>query len=113
MPSQYKRLLAPTTLTASMEQPHDMIFDAGGFETLNVEFRVLKAGSEGDVQLQHAATSEEPNSWINLGSPVDVAAAGNTYAHISSFLRFLRWVATSDVAGSPVVQIDIVAKGGG
>jgi len=62
MASQYKRLLAPTTLTASMQPPLEMIFDAGAFQTLEVEVRVLKAGSAGKIKLQHAATGDEPDS---------------------------------------------------
>jgi hypothetical protein len=113
MASQYKRLLAPTTLSASMQPPLEMIFDAGAFQTLEVEVRVLKAGSAGKIKLQHAATGDEPDSWIDLASAtVDLDAAGASYLHVASFLRYIRWVGDGSVAGSPVVQVDLVAKGG-
>jgi hypothetical protein len=42
--------MEPTTLSASLTQDRDLILDLGAFRELDVEVRVLKAGSGGVCQ---------------------------------------------------------------
>ena len=109
----YRRLMEPTTLTASSAQVTSDAMDAGAYLRLEVEVRVLKAGTgSGNVFIQHAATNDE-GSYLALASASwPVNTAGTFYLSVTGFLRFVRWAGDASVAGAPVIQIDVIAKDG-
>lgn len=114
MASMYVRLLDPQALSASKESPREQVIDFGAYKQLNVDVRVIKAGTgtaAGTIKLQHAAVNE-PDAFRNLTNAswvIDSTGTGG-YLEITAFLRFVRWVTDSNVAGSPVVLIDVMAK---
>lgn len=83
--------------------------DLGSMNTIGAQIRVLDPGSAGSIELQHSAVNEE-SSFVVLGSGVNLNTVSNDVQTHSSFLRYVRWGSDSNVAGSPVVQIDIIAK---
>ena len=109
MASQYFRLLDAMDLVASMTQPRDQVFDAGPYSKLELQFRVVRAGGAGTLQLQHAAVNEE-SAYIALGAPVALNATSNSHVSISNYLRYVRWTTNAAVAGSPAALIDVLAK---
>ncbi len=109
MASQYHRLMDPTTLKPNLQQDLQDVFDAGAFRVLEVDVRVLKAGSAGSLLLQHAAVNEEDAYRDLAGSSVSLTGSG-AYFTIQNFLRFVRWRADGNVAGDPIPLIDTVAK---
>jgi hypothetical protein len=109
MASQYRRLLDSRTMAASEKQLADDVFDAGAYRVLEMQVRVLKAGTAGNLQLQHAAVNSE-DSWQNMGSAVAMTPTSIAFSTISDFLRYIRWTTDAGVAGSPVVVVDIIAK---
>lgn len=113
MASMYRRLMEPTSITASQSQLTFDAMDAGAYLRLEVEVRVLKAGSgSGNVFLQHAAVNEEGSYLAVASAAWPVNATGTFYLSITGFLRFVRWAGDANVAGSPVIQIDVIAKDG-
>lgn len=109
MSSTYRRLLEPTGLGPNEKQRLEEAFDAGAHGTLELQGRILKTGSGGNLKLQHAAVNKE-DAYLDLANTSwDLTTAGG-YISISSFLRYIRWVADGGVAGAPVAMIDIIAK---
>ncbi len=108
--SEYFRLLDPLALVANQTQDRDQVIDVGSYTEMQVNFRVLKAGSAGNLQLQHAAVNEE-DAWLDLGSPNSLSGTTNVVISISTFLRYVRWTTDGAVAGAPVALVDIIAKG--
>lgn len=109
MASQYHRLLDPRVLYSNDVQDLREAFDAGAFKTLEIDIRILKSGSGGNLKLQHAAVNE-PGAYRDLnGTSVAVTGTGN-YVSVANFLRYIRWICDGAVAGDPVGLIDIVAK---
>jgi hypothetical protein len=108
MASQYYRLLDAKTLESSDVMPRDEVFDAGAFNTLETQVRVVSTGA-GTVKLQHAATLEA-DAWLDLsGGTMALTDTTNTHVTHSNFLRYVRWN-TDNVSGSPVAIIDAIAK---
>lgn len=115
MAGQYFRLLDAIPLSDSKKQDRNQVLDLGAFTQLNVHVRLVKAGTGNDadavVELEHAAVNED-DAFIPLTSAswrVDSTATGG-FLQITGFLRFVRWVTGSAVAGSPAVIIEGVAK---
>jgi len=109
MASQYRRLLDPRVILADEVQDLKDAFDGGAFTKMELQCRILKAGSAGSVKLQHAAINES-GAYIDLVSASWAVGGAGGYVSIPSFLRYVRWAADSSVAGGPVVMIDIIAK---
>lgn len=110
MASLYHRLLPITSLTASQVQTRDEVLDIGAYRVLEIQVRVISAGTAGNLKLQHAAVNE-PDAFKDLsGASFALTPASNQVMSISNFLRYLRWVTDNGVAGGPVALIDIVAK---
>lgn len=110
MASQYSRFLPLQTLTANQTMPRDEVLDVGAYNKLQIQLRVLVAGSGGNVKIQHAAVNE-PDAYKDLsGATVALNATTNQFVTVSDFLRYLRWVTDGAVTGSPAVLIDIIAK---
>lgn len=110
MASQYLRILPITGLTASQKQANADIIDVGAYTTLEFQARVLKAGGAGNVFVEHAAVNE-PDAFTALsGATWSLSATSNTLVSVTHFLRYLRWVTDSGVAGSPIALIDLIAK---
>ncbi len=109
MAGQYSRLIDATQLGPNQIQPRDLVLDLGAYNKLQIQARVLKGGTAGNLQLEHSAVMEE-GSWIALGTPISLAGVSNTLITHGDFLRFVRWTTDATVAGGPVVTIDIVAK---
>lgn len=91
------------------DQPRELWLDLGAFETLEIMVRVLKTGT-GNLFILHSAVDSEPESWHNTGVAIDLTELGTQFFTVSHFTRYIRW--KSDLGGSPIVIIDIVAKGG-
>lgn len=109
MSSQVFRLLEARTIAANEQSADDAVLDLGAYQTLVLDPRVLKTGSGGNIYLETSATGLF-GSWRTVHSfPANSAA--DLYV-VGAFLRFLRWRASNDIAGSPIVSIDGVAKGG-
>lgn len=109
MASQYHRLLDTRAIGADEVQNLNEVFDAGAFSKLELQCRILKTGGAGNIKLQHAAVNEE-DAYIDLGSASWLATGTGGHISIANFLRYVRWVGDSSIAGAPVVMIDIVAK---
>jgi hypothetical protein len=109
MSSKSIRILDGRTMGPSEKQPAAEVADLGAYRSLECQFRVAKAGSGGNAQLQHAPVNTE-DAFQNLGSAVALNAAGPTYLSVAAFLRFVRWVTDGAVSGSPVLTCDIIAK---
>lgn len=109
MASEYRRLLDPGTAKPDVFQELREAWEAGAFRVLEVHVRVLKAGTGGNIILQHAAVNED-DAYLDLAGSTTVLTGSGAYFTISSFLRFIRWRTDGGVAGSPVVMIDIIAK---
>jgi hypothetical protein len=107
--SLYRRLLDLRTLLASEKQSMDDVLDAGAYRVLEIQHRVPKAGTAGNLQLQHAAVLSE-DSFQNLGAAVALNATSITFITVSDFLRYIRWTTDAGVAGSPIANVDIIAK---
>lgn len=109
MASQYVRLLDPRVIQANDVQDLKDAFDGGAYTKLELHCRILKSGSAGNVKLQHAAVNDE-DGYIDLGNASWAANGSGGPVSISNFLRYVRWVGDSAVAGNPVVTIDLIAK---
>ncbi len=110
MASQYSRFLPLQTLSSTQTMPRDEVLDLGAYNTLQIQLRVLVAGSGGNVKIQHAAVNE-PDAFKDLsGASAALNATGNHFVTVTNFLRYLRWVTDGSVSGSPAVLIDIIAK---
>ena len=109
MASEYRRLLDPSTAKATVFQELREAWDAGAYRVLEVHVRVLKAGTGGNIILQHAAVNEE-DAYLDLANASTALNGQGAYLTISNFLRFIRWRTDGAVAGSPVVMIEIIAK---
>lgn len=107
----YHRLLQYQTLTSSLSPTLAESFDAGAYTRLEVQARILVGGGgAGTVKLQHAAVNE-PDAFIDIASASwTLNTATNNYLSVTGFLRYIRWLASSGIAGSPAVVIDIIAK---
>lgn len=105
--NQYVRLFEKRNLYAS--ETSDPV-DFGAYKTICAQIRVIKQGSAGTVELQHAATSEAA-AFKTLGSSVALTSVGtNDIQYHTNFLRYVRWAASSSVAGEPIIVIDVIAK---
>lgn len=116
MAGQYARILDAQALSANLIQPREKWLDMGAYGKLEVQVRVVKAGT-GDnaaavLKLQHSPVMEdEAFSDTSVSVRVDSTAASTpTNIQVTSFSRYLRWVMGSAVAGSPVAIMDLVAK---
>jgi hypothetical protein len=109
MASQSRRILDSRTMAASEKQPAAEVADFGAYRVLEMQIRVPKAGTGGNLQLQHAAVNSE-DSWQNLGAAIALNATSITFTTVSDFLRYVRWTSDAGVAGSPVANVDVIAK---
>ena len=109
MASQYFRLMDPTSLVASTDQDLRNAIDVGAFNKLEIDCRILKSGSAGNLILEHAAVLEE-NAFRALATATWAVNASGGFVSISDFLRYVRWSADGSVAGACVAMIDIIAK---
>lgn len=105
------RLLDLRKLTANLEQPRDQYVDAGAFVHLEVDVRVPAAGAAGTLKVQHAAVME-PDAFRDLPGMTFTLSGGSPggFASTDHFLRYLRWITDSAVAGNPQAIVDIVGK---
>jgi hypothetical protein len=110
MASKAVRLMEPQSPAASTKQSRTEAQDFGAYRTLQVQPRVLKAGSGGNISLEHAAVNEEEAYTTISGTSVALNATSNTPITVSNFLRWVRWATDGSVAGTPLVLIDIIAK---
>lgn len=109
MASQYVRLLDATSLSASKESPLDKILDLGAYTQLNCQLKLIKMGTGGTIKIYHSATNE-PDSFLSTGASWDLNTGTGAFIQITGFLRYIKWVTDTNVTGSPVVLIDIIAK---
>ncbi len=111
MASAYTRILRARPLTSATTPDTSESFDAGGYRVLDVQTRVLNAGSAGTVKLQHAAVNEDAAFKDLSGfTAVNLNATANDFQEVTSFLRWVRWATGTAPTGNPVAVIDIVAK---
>jgi len=110
MPNTYVRLMDPTPLAANAKSSRTEVADLGAETKARAQIRVIKAGSAGTIRLQEAAVNED-GAFVDIAnSTVSLGTTSNTIVPISDFLRFIRWITDGDVAGNPVVIIDIIGK---
>lgn len=111
MAAQSVRLLDAQTLSASKASPTEQIVDLGAYTQLNVQCRILKAGSAGTLVLQHAAVNED-EAFVDIPDMTwTLSSTSNSSVEVATaFLRYVRWKTDGSVASSPVALIDIVAK---
>ncbi len=116
MAAQHVRMLDAQTITPNLVQPRDRWTDLGAFRVLEVQVRVIKPGT-GDnagavLKLQHAPVAEDDAfSDTPVSVRVDSTAPSlPVNIQVTSFSRFLRWVAGGAVAGAPVAIMDVIGK---
>lgn len=109
MAGESVRLLDPQVLSAGDTMNPERVYDGGGYKNLEIHTRILKAGSGGNIKLQHAAVNE-PGAFIDLATATWAANGNGSYVSISNFLRYVRWICDGAVAGGPIAVIDLVAK---
>ncbi len=109
MASRYWRILDLRKLTPSLEQPRDQYIDAGAFTHLEVDVRVVVAGTAGNLKLQHAAVNE-PDAFRDITTLAWPLTGAGSFLSTDHFLRYVRWVTDGAVTGSPQAIIDIVGK---
>jgi hypothetical protein len=89
------------------------VLDVGPYRKLDVQLRLVKAGTAGTVWLETAPVNET-DAWQQVGGSASMDGTGFTNGKkmVSSedFYRFLRVVSDGAVAGSPVLTVDVVAK---
>ena len=102
------RVVDRTIVKASVVGPG---LDLGDYATLEVSIQRLDAGgaTTGYVQLAHASV-DEIASYVSLGTPVDVTGSATTVVQTLSHLRYVRWFSSSNVNGTPLMAIEIIAK---
>lgn len=99
-------LLNRQTVTASQ---YGEMLDLILYNTLNIGATVHTAGSAGNIKLEHS-DSTDPDTFQNL-TTISLSSTGTSFESIGNFLRYVRWVTDSAVAGGPpVVSVSIVAK---
>lgn len=89
-------------------------FDMGAYKTLQVQTRIIEAGNEGTIDLEHSATLEEggfdtPSTWTSVNLTATGATANN-FQSVTGFLRYVRFATSAAVSGTPVVCMDVIAK---
>lgn len=109
--------MGPMTLLngIAVDQPRDQWLDLGAYQSLEIMVRVLKDGASspaGSLQILHAPVDGEPGAWLDLGLNISLTTTNPQFFSVSHFSRFIRWAYTNQVANSPIVVIDLVAKGG-
>ncbi len=121
MANEFRRLLDTQAVSDSKTPDRELVFDAGAFSQLNVQVFLLAPGASSGtfkLTLQHASVNEE-NAFIDVkdadGNLVEVdleGTVGNSFFHITRFLRYVRWrvKATATPSTAAVVGVDIVAK---
>lgn len=111
MSSMTVALLPATTVTADMEQDPSRIVDLGAYRHLEVLINVLVASSTGGTIKLQTNVRNEPDGWVDIsGVSLSLTSTGAVLKSSSSFLRYVRWITDANVDGTPVVQIDLVAK---
>jgi len=99
-------LLSRQSVTA--DQNGEML-DLLLYNTLNIGATVHVVGSAGNIVLEHS-DSTDPSTFQNL-TTISLSSAASSFESIDNFLRYVRWVTDSAVAGGPpVLSVSIVAK---
>lgn len=83
--------------------------DLGAYKSIVAQIQIHSTGTNGDVCLQHAAVNEN-GAFTTLGTNVQVDGLQNDVQSHANFLRYVRFSADSNIAGHPIVSIDIVVK---
>ena len=109
MASQYYRMLDAVELGTDDKTDRADIFDAGAFNTLQIQARVLKAGASGTIEVQHAAV-KEVGAWRALCAQNSLTTTTNTLITHDNFLRYVRWIVKGTVTDGPVAVLDVIAK---
>jgi hypothetical protein len=110
MASMYKRLLAPTALTASFKQSDSQVIDCGAYGKLQIYMKMLKAGpAAGTMYLSHNA-SLDPDNWKALSGASMAQDGTPTFVTVSDFLRYVRVEGNASGDGTGIGLVDIVAK---
>ena len=124
MASEYRRLLDIQPLSTVEAQDRDLVFDAGAFKQLNVQFMLLTNGNMSSgtnflLTLQHAAVNEDGQLMDlkdDAGTVIQINLKSGTTAPsfqtCSSFLRYIRWNVTAEdtITVKSIASIDLVAK---
>jgi hypothetical protein len=95
-------------VSANERQPREQVIDLGGYRQVVIQARIMKPGSAGNLLIEDAAVNEE-DAFGRAVATFSVVN-GAPPAEVTAFLRFLRWRGDANVAGSPVMIVDIVAK---
>lgn len=103
------RCLETRSFPLDAVQAPSEVGDFGASKELDIIIRVLKAGTAGTIELQHAVVNETSGFMQLASTVVNLNAAGSTFVQVTAFTRYVRWI-VQGVAGSPVVRIDLIAK---
>ena len=86
------------------------ILDFGPFKALQIQVHVKVAANSGStLQMQHSAVDDE-DTFIDLGSAIDIATTGNKIGSEDEFLRYVRFKASSGITTQPTLSMYVVAK---
>ena len=87
--------------TGAMSQELREAWDAGAYRELQLQMRVLSAGTAGTVELEHAAVNEEDAYTAISGTSTSLTSAANSFKTVTAFLRFIRWSVDGNPTGNP------------
>lgn len=110
MAALFKRIMPQQTFSANQRPPRDEVLDLGAYTKIQVQARIVTAGSAGNLILEHAAVNEPDAFKAVSGASWPVTPVSNNFTTISDFLRYVRWGGDASVTGTPVALIDIIAK---
>lgn len=86
------------------------VYDLGDFARFFVHLYVkVPANSGQTLQIQHAGSNED-GAFVDIGSTLDLATAGNDVQEFTNFLRYVRYVTSSGITTQPTLSIYLVAK---
>ncbi len=86
------------------------VLDLLHYSRLQVEVKVKVASNASQtIQLQHAAVNEA-EAFEDLGPTYALDSVGNVVNSYSSFLRYVRMVASSSISTQPILSVGVIAK---
>jgi len=84
--------------------------DLGAFSTFHIQMHVAIVANSGQtLKFQHAAINEN-DYFEDIGSTMDLNAAGTANQEFGVFLRYVRWVASAGITTNPTLSLYIIAK---
>jgi len=86
------------------------VFDLLEYKALHFQVYVKVAANSGrTLQVQHSAINDE-DTFVDLGSTIDLASTGSKELDLDEFLRFVRIKASAGITTQPTLSIYLIAK---